>query len=79
LAGRILRMVGPAAPRTGAWFSGVATPPPLPQTRGDSMNGDEARIMQEIYNGLTQMEKRIESLETILIERHREAPWPVEK
>ena len=29
---------------------------------------DETRIIQEIYQGLTRMEKRVEALETILIE-----------
>jgi hypothetical protein len=30
---------------------------------------DEARMIQEIYHGLSRMEKRVESLETILIDR----------
>ena len=29
---------------------------------------EETRMIQEIYHGLTQMEKRVESLETILME-----------
>ncbi|MCP4692429.1 MAG: phage-shock protein [Desulfobacterales bacterium] len=29
---------------------------------------EEARIMQEIYQGLSKMEKRVESLETILMD-----------
>lgn len=37
--------------------------------RTDQSN--EARIIQEIYQGLSKMEERIESLETILIERER--------
>jgi len=32
---------------------------------------DEARIIQEIYQGLAKMEERVESLETILLERER--------
>jgi phage shock protein B len=32
---------------------------------------DEARIIQEIYQGLARMEERFESLETILLERER--------
>ncbi|MGD9158667.1 MAG: phage-shock protein [Desulfobacteraceae bacterium] len=32
---------------------------------------DEARIIQEIYQGLARMEERVESLETILLERER--------
>jgi phage shock protein B len=35
-------------------------------------NSDEARVIQEIYQGLERMEERIEALETILNEqRHR--------
>jgi phage shock protein B len=33
---------------------------------------EETRIIQEIYNSLSDMEKRIESLETIIIEREGE-------
>ena len=32
---------------------------------------DETRMMQEIYRSLSQMEKRIEALETILLDRVR--------
>ena len=32
---------------------------------------EETRIIQEIYNGLTKMENRIEALETILMEYKR--------
>ncbi len=31
---------------------------------------EEARMIQEIYHGLSKMEKRVESLETILLDRH---------
>jgi len=31
-----------------------------------------ARVIQEIYQGLTRLEKRIETLETILFDRKRE-------
>jgi phage shock protein B len=30
---------------------------------------EEARLIQEIYQGLTRMERRVESLETILFDR----------
>jgi phage shock protein B len=33
---------------------------------------EDARVMQEIYQGLTRLEKRIETLETILFDRKRE-------
>ncbi len=32
-------------------------------------NQEEVRIMQEIHGGLTRMERRVESLETILLDR----------
>ena len=32
---------------------------------------DEAKMIQEIYRGLSQMEARVEALETILLERDR--------
>ncbi len=36
---------------------------------GDPVHGDEARLMQEIYQGLNKLEDRVESLETILFDR----------
>lgn len=38
-------------------------------TRG--VDPDEARLMQEIHQGLQRMEERVESLETLLIEQAR--------
>jgi phage shock protein B len=32
---------------------------------------EEARMIQDIYHGLSKMEERVEALETILIERQR--------
>jgi phage shock protein B len=32
---------------------------------------EEARLIQELYQGLQEMEKRVESLETILMDYHR--------
>ncbi len=39
--------------------------------KGQKSQSDEARIIQEIYQGLARMEERVESLETILLERER--------
>ena len=36
---------------------------------GGRLSDEESQIMQEIFYGLKKMEERIESLETILIER----------
>ena len=33
---------------------------------------DEARMIQEIYQGLSRMEERVETLETILLDREKE-------
>ena len=37
-------------------------------SRDAKAQADETRIIQEIYQGLTRMEERVEALETILIE-----------
>jgi phage shock protein B len=34
-------------------------------------HADETKMIQDIFNGLSKMEERIESLETILIERQK--------
>jgi len=38
---------------------------------GGAQDEEEARMMQEIHRGLEEMEKRVEALETILLERER--------
>ena len=35
---------------------------------------EDARTIQEIYQGLSRLEKRIETLETILFDHRREGP-----
>jgi hypothetical protein len=35
------------------------------------LHAEEARMIQQIYQGLSSMEKRVEALETILLERER--------
>jgi type II secretory pathway component PulJ len=37
--------------------------------RDDESQAEEAKLMQELHQGLSLMEKRIEALETILLER----------
>jgi len=39
--------------------------------QGKKVQADETRMMQEIHHGLSQMEKRVETLETILMDRAR--------
>ena len=39
--------------------------------KGRQMHSDEARIMQEIHQGLVDLERRVESLETLLLDRAR--------
>ena len=36
--------------------------------RGQRLQAEEARMIQEIYQGLSRMEKRVEALETIILE-----------
>ena len=38
---------------------------------GSRLSDEESQIMQEIFYGLKKMEERIESLETILLDRDR--------
>jgi phage shock protein B len=39
--------------------------------KGQGAQTQEARMIQEIYQGLSRMEERVEALETILMERER--------
>lgn len=39
--------------------------------KGQQFQAEEAGMIQEIYQGLTKMEERIEALETIIIDRER--------
>lgn len=39
--------------------------------KGRQMETNEARMIQEIHQGLSKMEKRVESLETVILERER--------
>ena len=39
--------------------------------KGRQNQTDEAKMIQEIHKGLSQMEERIEALETILLDRER--------
>ena len=47
-------------------IKGGATP------KGQKTQRDEARIIQEIYQGLARMEERVEALETLIIDREKE-------
>ncbi len=38
---------------------------------GQKHQADETRMIQEIYQGLARMEERVESLETILLDREK--------
>ncbi|MBW2700131.1 MAG: phage-shock protein [Deltaproteobacteria bacterium] len=40
--------------------------------RSRKSSEEEARMIQEIYMGLSSMERRVESLETLLFDRERE-------
>ena len=37
--------------------------------KGQQYQADEAKIIQEIYQGLLKMEQRVEALETIILDR----------
>jgi len=38
---------------------------------GQKLQSDEAKMVQEIYRGLSRMEERVEALETIILEGER--------
>lgn len=39
--------------------------------KGQKFQAEETRVIQEIYQGLSRMEERVEALETIIIDRER--------
>jgi phage shock protein B len=39
--------------------------------KGREVQAEEARMIQEMYQGLSQMEKRVDALETILLDQQR--------
>ena len=39
--------------------------------KGQAYQADETRMIQEIYQGLSKMEERVDALETILLEQER--------
>jgi len=38
---------------------------------GQKLQSDEARMIQEIYQGLSRMEERVEALETLILDQDR--------
>ncbi|MBC8394205.1 MAG: phage-shock protein [Deltaproteobacteria bacterium] len=38
---------------------------------GQKLQSDEARMIQEIYQGLSRMEERVETLETLILDQDR--------
>ena len=39
--------------------------------KGQRLQAEEARMIQEIYQGLSRMEERVQALETIILDRER--------
>jgi len=39
--------------------------------KGQKFQADEARMIQEMYQGLSRMEERVEALETIILDHER--------
>jgi len=39
--------------------------------KGQRLQAEEARMIQEMYQGLSRMEERMEALETIILDRER--------
>ena len=44
--------------------------------KGRQLETNEARMIQEIHQGLSKMEDRVEALETIILERERKGRTP---
>lgn len=47
-----------------------------PRPSGQRLQAEEARCMQELFQGLSRLEDRIEALETLLLDRHRKENYP---
>lgn len=43
----------------------------LSPEQSQQLRAEETRLMQELYQGLSRMEERVEALETILLDRKR--------
>ena len=41
--------------------------------QSQQLRAEETKLMQELYQGLSRLEERVEALETILLERRRKA------
>jgi len=39
--------------------------------KGQGLQAEEARMIQEMYQGLSRMQERVEALETIILDRER--------
>jgi phage shock protein B len=39
--------------------------------KGQNLETDEAKVIQQIYQGLSRLEERVEALETIILDRER--------
>ena len=39
--------------------------------KNKDQRSEQARLIQELYQGLRKMEKRVDSLETIMLDKHR--------
>jgi phage shock protein B len=43
----------------------------IPPEQNHSLQAEETRLIQELYQGLSKMEERVEALETLLLDRQR--------
>ena len=41
--------------------------------QGEQLNADETRLIQELHQGISRMEKRVDALETILMDREKKS------
>ncbi len=55
----------------GVFFWGVKLTKGMGYGKNSEQQEEEARIIQEVYQGLSKMENRIEALETLLLDERR--------
>ena len=41
--------------------------------QGEQLNADETRLIQELHQGISRMEQRVDALETILMDREKKS------
>ena len=69
----ILMVFGPALAAVvgGIFIKALRIWKGISPEQSQQLRAEEAKLMQEIYQGLSRMQERVEALETILLDRER--------